>query len=70
MSEPRRKRGRERVYDAQSTRETILGAAEAVFAQHGYDGTAVDAIAAQAGFNKRAGAIEKMSQCEATHDID
>src|SRR5437764_1794594 len=52
MSEPRRKRGRERVYDAQRTREAILGAAEAVFAEHGFDGTSVDAIAAEAGYNK------------------
>src|SRR5205823_14996127 len=52
MPEPRRKRGRERVYDAQRTREAILGAAEAVFAEHGFDGTSVDAIAAQAGYNK------------------
>ena len=52
MPEPRRKRGRERIYDAQRTRETILSAAEAVFAEHGFDGTSVDAIAAQAGYNK------------------
>jgi len=52
MSEPKRKRGRERVYDAERTRETILNAAEAVFAQHGFDGTSVDAIAAEAGYNK------------------
>ncbi len=52
MPEPRRKRGRERVYDAERTREAILGAAEAVFAEHGFDGTSVDAIAAQAGYNK------------------
>jgi AcrR family transcriptional regulator len=52
MSEPRRKRGRERVYDVQRTREAILSAAEAVFAEHGFDGTSVDAIAAEAGYNK------------------
>ena len=52
MSEPGRKRGRERVYDAQRTREAILNAAEAVFAEHGFDGTSVDAVAAQAGYNK------------------
>ena len=52
MSEPKRKRGRERVYDAQRTREAILNAAEAVFAEHGFDGTAVDAIATEAGYNK------------------
>src|SRR5579885_3299792 len=52
MPETGRKRGRERVYDAERTRETILNAAEAVFAEHGFDGTAVDAIAAEAGYNK------------------
>src|SRR5438067_12849186 len=52
MPEPKRKRGRERVYDAERTRETILNAAEAVFAEHGFDGTSVDAIAAEAGYNK------------------
>src|SRR5437588_1622252 len=52
MPEPRRKRGRERIYDAQRTRETILSAAEAVFAEHGFDGTSVDAIASRAGYNK------------------
>ncbi len=52
MSEPGRKRGRERVYDAQRTRDTILNAAEAVFAEHGFDGTSVQAIAARAGYNK------------------
>lgn len=50
--EPRRKRGRERVYDAQSTRETILSTAETLFAERGFDGTSVDAIASQAGYNK------------------
>jgi TetR/AcrR family transcriptional regulator len=52
MVEPRRKRGRERVYDAQSTREAILSAAETLFAERGFDGTSVDAIASQAGYNK------------------
>jgi TetR/AcrR family transcriptional regulator len=52
MSELARKRGRQRVYDAQRTREAILDAAEAVFAEHGFAGTAVDAIAARAGYNK------------------
>jgi TetR/AcrR family transcriptional regulator len=52
MTDVRRKRGRERLYDAQSTRETILSAAEALFAERGFDGTSVDAIASQAGYNK------------------
>src|SRR5438876_1126636 len=52
MTEPRRKRGRERVYDAQRTREAILSAAETVFAERGFDGTSVDAISSQAGYNK------------------
>ena len=50
--EARRKRGRERVYDAQRTREAILSAAEMVFAERGFEGTSVDAIASQAGYNK------------------
>jgi len=52
MPEPGRKRGRERIYDAVRTRAAILDAAEAMFAEHGFDGTSVDAIAAQAGYNK------------------
>jgi TetR/AcrR family transcriptional regulator len=50
--EPRKKRGRERVYDAQRTHEAILSAAEMLFAERGFDGTSVDAIASQAGYNK------------------
>jgi TetR/AcrR family transcriptional regulator len=52
MMELRRKRGRERVYDAEKTREAILSAAETLFAERGFDGTSVDAIASQAGYNK------------------
>jgi TetR/AcrR family transcriptional regulator len=52
MTEPKRKRGRERVYDAQRTREVILNAAETVFAERGFAGASVDAIANQAGYNK------------------
>ena len=52
MAEARRKRGRERVYDAQRTREAILSAAETIFAERGFEGTSVDAIASQAGYNK------------------
>ncbi len=46
------KRGRKRVYDAERTRDTILKAAEAAFANHGFDGVSVDVIAAEAGYNK------------------
>ncbi|HET9221202.1 MAG TPA: helix-turn-helix domain-containing protein, partial [Roseiflexaceae bacterium] len=52
MQEPASRRGRKRVYDAERTREAILDAAEAVFAEHGFDGVSVDAIAAAAGYNK------------------
>lgn len=52
MAESGRKRGRQRVYDAQQTRETIVSAAEAVFAAHGFDGTSMDAIARASGYNK------------------
>ena len=34
-------------------REVLLQAAESVFAQNGYDGTTVDAIAEQAGVTKK-----------------
>jgi TetR/AcrR family transcriptional regulator len=50
--ETRRKRGRERVYDAQRTREAMVSAAETLFAERGFEGTSVDAIANQAGYNK------------------
>jgi AcrR family transcriptional regulator len=49
MSEPP-KRGR--VHDAEGAREAILNAAEEVFAQHGFDGARIDAIAKVAGYNK------------------
>ncbi len=52
MTEARRKRGRERIYDAESTREAILSAAEMLFAERGFYGMSVDAIASQAGYNK------------------
>jgi TetR/AcrR family transcriptional regulator len=48
MPEPRR--GRE--HNAKGTQEAILNAAEAVFAEHGFDGARIDAIAAEAGYNK------------------
>ena len=48
--EPGSKRGR--AHDAQGAREAILNAAEEVFAEHGFDGARIDAIAAKAGYNK------------------
>ena len=50
MSEPERRRGR--AHDAEGAREAILNAAEKVFAEHGFDGARVDAIAEAAGYNK------------------
>lgn len=43
---------RGRVHNAQAAREAILNAAEKVFAEHGFDGARVDAIAAESGYNK------------------
>ncbi len=37
--------------DAQKTREAILDTAEAAFAQHGFDGARMDAIAKASGYN-------------------
>jgi TetR/AcrR family transcriptional regulator len=45
MAESGRRRG-------ETTREVILTAAEAVFAQHGFDGARVDTIANVSGYNK------------------
>ena len=50
MSEPGSKRGR--THDAEGAREAILNAGEQVFAEHGFDGTRIDAIAKVAGYNK------------------
>lgn len=50
MSEDGSKRGRK--HDAEAARESILNAAEQVFAEHGFDGARVDAIAKVAGYNK------------------
>ena len=50
MSEPGSRRGR--AHDAKGAREAILNAAEEVFAEHGFDGARIDAIAAAAGYNK------------------
>lgn len=52
MQQSAGKRGRKRVYDAQRTRAAILDAAEASFAEHGFNGVSVDSIAAAAGYNK------------------
>ncbi len=38
--------------DAEATREAILDAGERVFAQHGFDGARIDAIAQASGYNK------------------
>ena len=45
VSESRSRRG-------EKTREAILTAAEAVFAEHGFDGARIDAIADVSGYNK------------------
>ncbi len=50
MSKPEPGRGRE--HNAKATREAILNAAEAVFAEHGFDGARLDAIAQASGYNK------------------
>src|ERR1700738_4724641 len=50
MSEPGSRRGR--THDAEGPREAILNAAEEVFAEHGFDGARIDAIAEAAGYNK------------------
>ncbi len=48
--EPGSRRGR--VHDARGAREAILNAAEVVFAEHGFDGARIDAIAEASGYNK------------------
>ena len=50
MSEPGPRRGRE--HNAKGTQEAILNAAEAVFAEHGFDGARLDMIAQTSGYNK------------------
>ena len=40
-----------KVRDAHRARKAILDAAEAVFAQHGFDGARIDAIANASGYN-------------------
>jgi len=41
-----------RAHNADAARKAILDAAEAVFAEHGYDGARIDIIAARSGYNK------------------
>jgi TetR/AcrR family transcriptional regulator len=50
VSEVGRRPGRAR--NAESARAAILDAAEEAFAEHGFDGARIDAIAAGAGYNK------------------
>ncbi len=42
----------DRTRDAQRSRNAILGAAESLFAEHGYDGTSLAEIAAHAGLSR------------------
>ncbi len=49
MADPGSRGGRKR--DARRARATILDAAEAVFAQHGFDGARIEAIANVSGYN-------------------
>jgi TetR/AcrR family transcriptional regulator len=49
MTEPGSRQGRAR--DAQKAREVILDAAEAVFAQHGFDGARIEVITKASGYN-------------------
>ena len=51
MDEPGSKR-RGRMHDAEGAREAILNAGEQVFAEHGFDGARIDAIADVSGYNK------------------
>ena len=52
MDKNKEKRGRNKIYDVQKTRETILAAAGYTFGDHGFKGTSIDSIAAKAGYNK------------------
>lgn len=49
-TEPGSRRGR--MHDAEGARQAILDAAEEVFAEHGFDGARIDAVARTAGYNK------------------
>ncbi len=44
--------GRGRMHDAEGARDAILNAGEKVFAEHGFDGARIDAIAEASGYNK------------------
>src|SRR5579859_2805797 len=50
MAESESKPGR--IRDAERTRKVILDAAEGIFAEHGFDGARIDAIAHASGYNK------------------
>jgi len=50
MSQSGSRRGRR--HNAEGAREAILNAAAEVFAEHGFDGARIDAVAAVAGYNK------------------
>src|SRR5882762_929160 len=50
MADPERRRGR--AHDAEGAREAIISAATTAFANQGFDGARVDAIAAASGYNK------------------
>lgn len=52
MNKLKKKAGRKRTYDAEKTHEVILDAAEASFAEHGYNGVSMDSIAEKSGYNK------------------
>ena len=49
MNDPEHRRGR--THDAEGAREAILNAAEAVFAEQGFDGARIDVIAKASGYN-------------------
>src|SRR5271157_5660969 len=51
MAKPGSRR-RGRMHDAEGAREAILNAGEEVFAEHGFDGARIDAIAKVSGYNK------------------
>ena len=52
MAESKGEVRRGRAHDAAGAREAILDAAEKVFAEHGFDGARIDAIAVESSYNK------------------